>query len=270
MNKLADKMLAAYQAVVLALLAYAAPSPVGRNTSDPIYRKIVEGRVFPGYSSCADLAHWLYYRLGVRESWINRAEFSRDIGGQGWISQVNLNRWCGKGVGPNPFAQSPAVAHDWAGDQTELFAMGDVFVIANSFGGHVLCVRGWANGKLLTTEYGQPGGMPREHAVTVGKPAGEGVRRAVFCGSSQVTFRVRLAECLGELQASGRLAALDIGCLAGSLGQDAANALAAAISGALAAPAAPEPQQEAQPAWPVTEAPTAPEPVASVRVKRNG
>jgi hypothetical protein len=230
----------AYRAIVVALLNYAAPAPNGRGTGDPVYRKIVENRVGPGYSSCGDLAHWLLFRLGVRAPWINRAEYPKSIGGFGWRMGANLNLLTGrgscqvdaKGEPLNLISERLWVAQDWNGDQTELFATGDIFVVANAFGGHVLCVRGWNAGKLLTTEYGQPGGMPREHAVSIAKPSAAGGRRAVFCGSSQVTYRIRLERALELVTAP-----IELSCLAGTLAPAEIASLSEALSAALAAPA---------------------------------
>lgn len=163
--------LAAYRRLATELLAFACDGPKGRDEHDAVYREITEGRDGPSpqqmakYSSCADLAHWLYYRLGFREDWINREEC------HGWVVGANLNRWCPVPIGPNRFARKP--------EAIDFNPMaGDVIVINNAYGGHVLCVQ-YAEIPndtpspeqpmpmldLWTAEYGQPGGMQKAHSV---------------------------------------------------------------------------------------------------------
>lgn len=72
----------------------------GRLANDPVYRWIVEGRDRgPSYSSCADLGHWLLYRLGVRCAFINRTEHN------GHRPVVNVARLCVRPVGTCPAAR---------------------------------------------------------------------------------------------------------------------------------------------------------------------
>lgn len=72
----------------------------GRRANDPVYRWLTEGRDRgPSYSSCADLGHWLLYRLGVRSDYINRTEHN------GWRSNVNVARLCAKPFGTCPVAE---------------------------------------------------------------------------------------------------------------------------------------------------------------------
>jgi len=196
--------LSAYREAAFALLRYAVGEH-GRSTSDPIYRQIVEGRLAPGYSSCADLAHWLLYRLGVRAPWINRAENKP----QGWSVSVNLNRLIARPIGPC----DPAVA---ARNLTQLpdFGAGDVYVINNRFGGHVICVQSFQpvagadlpSARVATSEYGQPGGAQREHALTLRNGL-------LFSDGNQVLSMLRLPDALG---AAG-LAQVDAGPLKNAL-----------------------------------------------------
>lgn len=112
----------------------------------PRYRLVTEGRdvgaMRKRYSSCADLAHWLYFRLGVREAWINRAEH------RGWKSAVNVARIVTQSKRWTPLADVQG---------------GDVLVIANDWprgrDAHVVCVIDWFGDEVATAEYGQPGGV---------------------------------------------------------------------------------------------------------------
>lgn len=113
--------------------------------TDPRYIDCTEGRDrTPAqqrrYSSCADLAHGMLFRVGVRLSWLNRAEHREFV------------------YGPNV---SRLVKHaaEWDGRQLE---GGDVLVIANHWpsgkDAHVVCivdedVDGW----LATAQYGASG-----------------------------------------------------------------------------------------------------------------
>src|SRR3954463_2525699 len=69
-----------WRAAAVALVEYACGFETGRSKDDLVYKEVTEGRDGPGpeqrkrYSSCGDLAHWLYTRLGIREKWINRTD----------------------------------------------------------------------------------------------------------------------------------------------------------------------------------------------------
>lgn len=113
--------------------------------TDPRYIDCTEGRDrTPAqqrrYSSCADLAHGMLFRAGVRALWINRAEH------HGWRPGVNVSRLVSHAV-------------RWDGHKLE---GGDVLVIANQWpsgqDAHVVCVvdegvAGW----LSTAQYGASG-----------------------------------------------------------------------------------------------------------------
>lgn len=179
--------LSALREAASALLSYAV-GPVGRATTDPIYRLIVEGRIAPKYSSCGDLAHWLLYRLGVRAPWINRAEFKPPLG-HGWRVEWNLT-YLTAPTNPAAYAARKMTA------VPQLLA-GDVFQVSNRFGGHELCVTAGEPGAdpgtwlVHTAEYGQPGGAPKSHVLSLHAATG-----LVFCGSDQITHVLPLAAAL--------------------------------------------------------------------------
>lgn len=155
-------------------LELAGKDHLGRRQWDPIFEAVTEGRQRPRYSACADLGHWLLYRLGFRYLWLNRAEFSG-----GWLDQVNLGRLCAKAAGgSNPSARLPV-----AGD---LVRAGDILVVESHDPNrsHVMAVIGnGSNGSVVeltpgghmkTCEYGQwdaryarPGGKLSCHVVDV-------------------------------------------------------------------------------------------------------
>jgi hypothetical protein len=166
------------------------------------------------YSSCADLAHWLWFRLGFREDFINRHE------AHGWVVGANLNRWCPVPIGPNRFACKPA-----AGEFDP--EPGDVLVISNSFGGHVMCVQHAEVPEdigsrevpipmldIWTAEYGQPGGAQRTHSIW---PDGRGGillgKPHTAVGAHPVISHVRLENAL--LGCGAHLEAPDCDVLAG-------------------------------------------------------
>jgi hypothetical protein len=151
--------LADYELFSDVLLMYACGFE-GRNENDPVYQRVTEGRDVGAmqrkYSSCADLAHWLHFRLGLRTSWINRAEH------KGWKSGVNVSKLA-----------FSAVAKTWKKDVQDLHR-GDVGVIwslPDSTDAHVFVFHkpaGEVNSVpvWLTAEYGQPGGAPKSRTVT--------------------------------------------------------------------------------------------------------
>ena len=122
----------------LDLLDYACAGeyPVGSER----YLEITEGRHGKGYSSCGDLAHWLYYRLGFGCPWVNR--------------EANGGWRCGHNVSLLVSQSEP-----YAGGT--LYA-GDVIIIANEWpsgrDAHVVCIREQlSRDMLLTSESGLPG-----------------------------------------------------------------------------------------------------------------
>src|SRR6186713_653784 len=99
-----DKQLPVLRTIATHLLDYAVCGDRGRNESDKVYDSITEHRdrgvMRAKYSSCGDLGHWLVYRLGCRETWVNRAENG------GWRVGLNVNLLYGKQthIGGNPMA----------------------------------------------------------------------------------------------------------------------------------------------------------------------
>ena len=126
-----------YQKIASQLLDVASDGDRGRSATDRfLVDKITEGRLRGRYSCCGDVAHWLYYRLGVREHWINRDEF------RGWRMGLNISLLC---------------RHRYAGEPIEA---GDVLIIYNkgSNSTHAVCVAAaHDDGWLSTVEGGQPG-----------------------------------------------------------------------------------------------------------------
>ena len=143
-----------WQSAAVALCEHACGYDMGRSKDDPVYVEVTEGRDGPGpeqrkrYSSCGDLAHWLYKRLGIREPWINRT----DDGVFGpWHSGENVSRLWG---GACPFDQVPPADGVW------MPGAGDVVILWNTGrDAHVMVSLGVASdGKLRTANYGA-GGM---------------------------------------------------------------------------------------------------------------
>lgn len=221
-----------YEHAAATLLYYAVDGTNGRNETDEIYQEIVEHRDGPTptarakYSSCGDLAMWLYARLGcLAAPWMNRDEEPGEGGELDWRSGVNLNRWVGKPIGPNPYAYAPKGREDLS---AAYFGPGDVVVVNNVFGGHVLCVTAYepptAGGKVLhpptlyTAEYGQPGGKAKVHTVSA-QPG------RLMLGKNPIIAHARLREVLRGEAMAGRLAPPDIDCLEGFQEPSAINAL---------------------------------------------
>lgn len=145
-----------WRMAALALCEHACGYDKGRAKDDPVYREVTEGRDGPGpeqrkkYSSCGDLAHWMYKRLGIREPWLNRT----DDGVFGnWVAGVNVSRLWGAHC---PFDVVPPAAESWVPEA------GDVLLTWNTVMGkdaHVLVVLDSpAPGRLRTANYGA-GGM---------------------------------------------------------------------------------------------------------------
>lgn len=117
----------------------------GRTANDPVYRWIVEGRDRgPAYSSCADLAHWLLYRLGVRSTFVNRTEHN------GWRPKVNVTRLCARPIGTSPVARRPVAR--------EALLTGDVIIAwarPDTTDAHVMVVDTYDGQELRTWDAGQ-------------------------------------------------------------------------------------------------------------------
>ena len=178
----------ASQKLAVALLEWACRGSLGVSEQDDRYRLVTEGRDHGAkYSSCGDLAHWLYYRLGVRQPWVNRAEH------KGWRVGLNVSNLC----------WSPPNAQARPSTSADFFEPGDVIVVWNLPQGtdsHVLCVieHDRAKGVLLTAEYGQPGGALRTRVLTE-------KQGAWYIGLRRVRRRLSLQDVLGAAASMGLL-----------------------------------------------------------------
>ena len=137
--------IAEYRAFTHLLIPYACGAE-GRAETDPVYQEVTEGRdtgqYRAFYSSCGDLAHWLYARLGVRSKWCNRAELGH--------YRVGMNV---SNLAYHECARVPA--------NDALFAQGDVLIIwarPDTTDSHVIVVLDHQPPFIYTGEYGQPGG----------------------------------------------------------------------------------------------------------------
>ncbi len=166
--------------LALAYLDLATDADRGRSETDPLYIAITEERDFgKGYSSCGDLAHWLLFRLGVRCSWVNRAESAT-----GWKMGANIWR-----LVSCPASRGPI--------EGEHYEPGDILVIYNDPQGkdaHALVVREHRGHELLTADYGQPGGARRNRPFVRGLIGSRKLQRVLPLGDA-----LRLAEQSGGL-----------------------------------------------------------------------
>jgi hypothetical protein len=144
-----------WRAAAVALCEYACGFEAGRSKDDAVYKEVTEGRDGPGpdvrkrYSSCGDLAHWLYSRLGIRQPWVNRT----DDGVYGtWKPGANITQLWG---GACPFDQEPPDDPNWKPEA------GDVLLIWNTgFDAHVMVAIGHDGTNLRTANYGAGGMSP--------------------------------------------------------------------------------------------------------------
>jgi hypothetical protein len=182
-----DDLVHSTRKLAVAWLEWACGHPYADSVpeTDQRYQIVTEGRDKPtkGYSSCADLAHWMLYRVGVRLPWINRAEH------QGWRDQVNVSRLCAHSVPWTPLADVQG---------------GDIVVIANrwpsGYDAHVVCViDDNGDGTWATAEYGQPGGALCQRRVQSG-----------VMGYRRIRVWLPLGRVLGEACAVGQLVAAEV------------------------------------------------------------
>jgi hypothetical protein len=156
---------------------------------DAVYDAVTEHRDFgAGYSSCADLAHWMLFRLGVREGFINRREH------RGFAQGVNLSRlaWC---------------KYSRAASARDRYEPGDILVVwsrTDTLDAHVTVVlrdsrtEAPAENRIETANYGSPGGAIKTSAMRYT------VSLAVL-GSRPIRRWIPLAPLLVSLQEQGRL-----------------------------------------------------------------
>jgi hypothetical protein len=147
------------QAYVRPLLDWACGGERGVDENHPHYVEVTEGRDVGAmqrkYSSCADLAHWLLFRLGVRAPWINRAEH------RGWKVGANVSMLAT--TASNSVRRTPVPG--------ARFEAGDVLIVWNDTQGrdaHVMVVYDHRPdlARLVVAEYGQPGGHVRKRLLT--------------------------------------------------------------------------------------------------------
>lgn len=129
-----------------------------RDERRPNYTAVTEGRdpADPKYSSCGDLAHWLLFRLGCRQPWINRREH------QGWRRGLNVSLLA--------FTAPSSVRRTEPRPGSPLDT-GDVLIVwgrADGTDAHVAVVYEFTASpfRLVVAEFGQPGGHVKERALT--------------------------------------------------------------------------------------------------------
>lgn len=180
------------QKLAVAILEWTTRGSLGVSESDERYRLVTERRDNGPYSSCADLAHWMLYRLGVRLDWINRTEHN------GWISGVNVSRLCWL---PNKAARA------YTGGE---LLPGDVITIRSpdlpptQDDSHVICVLEQEGDALRTAEYGQPGGALRIRTLRRVYDD-KGVYKGTFIGARRIERHLPLQHVLTLAEASGEL-----------------------------------------------------------------
>lgn len=187
-----DLTLDVWRAAAVALCEYACGAELGRRKDDAVYMEVTEGRDGPGpeqrarYSSCGDLAHWMYKRLGVRGPWVNRMD---DNAFGPWKPGANVSRLWG---GECPFDQVPPDDPLWMPDP------GDVVLIWNNGNdAHVMVALGRDGKALRTANYGA-GGMsplPSPGAKIASKELTR-LRGKPFYGSRQIQRYLPLCEAV--------------------------------------------------------------------------
>jgi len=196
-----DLTLDVWRSAAVALCEYACGYEAGRSKDDPVYKEVTEGRDGPGpeqrkrYSSCGDLAHWLYSRLGIRAAWINRT----DDGAFGpWLPGANIARLWG---GACPFDQVPPSDPSWVPEP------GDVLLIWNTgVDAHVMVALGRDGANLRTANYGAGGMSPLASpgAKIGGKPL-TFQHGKLFYGTRQVQRHLPLGEAIKYVNAPPNL-----------------------------------------------------------------
>ncbi len=138
----------AYRARARELCEWAVGGEGGVVVDDPRYREVTEGRdPGPRYSSCADLAHWMFAELGVRSPFVNRVSLGRKYRSAATVNLL-LARPVGSGAGGAARAPTPG----------EPFETGDVLVVwarKDATDAHVLVVDAFDGATLRSWDYGQ-------------------------------------------------------------------------------------------------------------------
>lgn len=134
---------------------------------DPTYVEVTEGRdkrgAWKSYSSCADLAHFIAKRCGVRQTWVNRTD--DDFAGD-WVSGLNVSKLVRPSTAPGSDYEA---------------GVGDIWIVSNTWprgsDAHVCICLGPSPeqpGEISTANYGatglqnveSPGGKIASHALT--------------------------------------------------------------------------------------------------------
>lgn len=162
------ELVAAARVLARELMELAVGGVSGVRVYFPIYRLVTQGRD-PGawYSSCADLAHWLLWCLGVRCAFVNRAENG------GFRSKATVNLLLAKpvGSGAEKCARLPT--------PRERFETGDIIIAwarPDAADAHVMVVDSFDGHVLRTWDYGQ--GPMKPEAWKGNQEHIEGRRRA--------------------------------------------------------------------------------------------
>jgi len=139
-----------------AYVLFAIDGERGRPETDPTYIQHTEGRdqgaSRAGYSSCGDLVHGMWFRVGVRAKWVNRAaNGTYQVG-------ANISKIAGgmPSLGRRTFRP---------GSQLN---PGDALIIwnqADSSDAHTFVVLNHTGDDLISADYGQPGGAMRRRTV---------------------------------------------------------------------------------------------------------
>jgi hypothetical protein len=201
-----DLTLDVWRSAAVALCEYACGGSAGRSKDDAVYKAVTENRDGPGpeqrrrYSSCGDLAHWLYQRLGIREAWVNRA----DDGAFGpWRPGANVTSLWGNAC---PFDQVPPADPLW------MPQAGDVVLIWNSGNdAHVMVSLGRDGPNLRTANYGAGGMSPLASpgAKIGGRPLTHQQGRP-FYGTRQIQRFLPLAEAVKHITVAPDLSGADL------------------------------------------------------------
>jgi hypothetical protein len=183
--------IAEYRSLARKLCEFACDGYNGRPESDPVYQDVTEGRdvgaMMRAYSSCGDLPHWMFFRLGVRSPWVNRAEHA------GWTMGGNIWK-----MEHTPATRVPG--------PRDVFACGDVLRIGDNGKEHVLVVIDHVDSIVHSADYGQPGCEFRSRTITErnGRP---------HLGGRIVSKHVDLARVISTADARGELVEPDLACL---------------------------------------------------------
>ncbi|MGC4089091.1 MAG: hypothetical protein QM756_14650 [Polyangiaceae bacterium] len=133
----------------------------GRDENDPVYRVVTESRdvgaAQKSYSSCGDLAHWLLFRMGCRSDFVNRQEH------HGYKIGRNISSLAGCSLAEDAKPE-------------DVYQTGDVLIIwsrPDTSDAHVMVVLEHQPPRLVSAEYGQPGGAVRDRSLVKAGQVGQ-------------------------------------------------------------------------------------------------